>query len=139
MRKLPIPLVGCPTYLERYPMVRTVLAMTLLFVASAILAPKADAGLFDCLRKNSCCEPAPVCCEPEPVCCEPAPAPVCCEPAPAPVCCPEPAPVCCEPAPVCCEPEPCCEPAPRCGLFAKLRARFASRRSSCCEPEPCCY
>lgn len=77
-------------------------------------------GLFSKFgRKASCCEPAPVCCEPAPVCCEPAPAPVCCEPAP----------VCCEPAPVCCDKGP--------GLFAKLRARCAARKSSCCEVPSC--
>lgn len=69
-------------------------------------------------------------CEPAPVCCEPAPAPVCCEPAPAPVCCePAAAPVCCEPAAACCDKGP--------GLFAKLRARCAARKSSGCEVPSC--
>ncbi len=68
----------------------------------------ANAGLF---FKHGCCEPT---------CCEPA----ACEPA------------ACEPA--CCEPtcDPCCKP--RCGLFARLTARFACcKRRSCCEPACC--
>ncbi len=99
-------------------MIRSIMVVALFAVSSVAVAPQAEAGLFGCFKKKSCCEPAPVCCEaPEPVCCEPAPAPVvCCEPAPAPVCC-----------------EPCAKP--KCGLFAKIKARFAAKK--CC-PDPCC-
>ena len=100
---------------------------------------EAQAGIFGLCKKDACCEPEPTCCEPEPTCCEPAPGcepePVCCEPAPVcepePVCC-EPEPTCCEPAP-CCEPDPCCEPAKkRCGLFSRLKARWAARKCGGC-------
>ena len=64
-----------------------------------------------CAARKACCAPAPTCCEPAPVCCEPAP-------------------VCCEPAPVCCDVDPCCK---KPGIFARLKAKFAARKS-CCEP-----
>ena len=108
---------------------RSFLSLLVVTVLSGVVAPQsADAGLFDCFKKKSCCEP---CC-PEPCCVE---APSCC----APVCC-APAPVtCCAPA-TCCEPAPCCDPCaqPRCGLFSKMFKKLRRKKShSCCEPTCC--
>jgi hypothetical protein len=80
-------------------------------VSAALLilsASQAQAGLFDCCKKEPvCCCPAPTCCHVEPSCC--APAPTCCNVAPS--CC-APAPACCHEAPSCHVPQTCCESAP---------------------------
>lgn len=107
-------------------------AMLLCSVSSA------NAGLFDCFKKEaSCCAPAPMCCE-EPSCCAPAPKcchvePTCCAPAAcAPAnCAPACEPTCCAPAPKCCHVEPsCCAPTPSC--VSVCEPTCAAPEKKCC-------
>jgi hypothetical protein len=124
---------------------RSILALAVVALLSAVFAPTSEAGLFGKHHRKGAC--APACCEAAPVCCEaPAPAPCCEAPAPAPApCCEAPAPApapCCEaPAPVCCEAAPSCGKARNhgCKLFSRLGKRGAS--NDCCPapaPAPSC-
>jgi hypothetical protein len=84
-------------------------------------ATQANAGLFDCCKKDPvCCAPAPLCCDVQPTCF--APAPMHCHAAPS----------CCAPAATCCDAHPVSHYAP------VYDACSCGPACNCCPPKKQC-